>query len=126
MELLELRFRRHVLRHQSGALRARLRALQKLRLRRLLRHILLRVRIHLLGRKLPELQPRAIAALSPMLKWALIFAIISVVAAVFGFGGVSEAAGDIAKIIFFVFLALCVLFAALAIFAANKLRGRSR
>jgi uncharacterized membrane protein YtjA (UPF0391 family) len=57
-----------------------------------------------------------------MLKWALIFAIISVVAAVFGFGGVSEAAGDIAKVIFFVFLALCILFAALAIFAVRRFR----
>jgi uncharacterized membrane protein YtjA (UPF0391 family) len=61
-----------------------------------------------------------------MLKWAIIFAIVSVVAAIFGFGGVSEAAGDIAKIIFFVFLALCVIFAGLAIFAANKLSSRSR
>lgn len=57
-----------------------------------------------------------------MLKWALIFAIISVVAAVFGFGGVSEAAGDIAKVIFFVFLALCLIFAALAIFAVRRFR----
>lgn len=48
-----------------------------------------------------------------MLKWALVFAIVSVVAAIFGFGGVSEAAGDIAKVIFFVFLALCVVFAVL-------------
>ena len=48
-----------------------------------------------------------------MLKWAVIFAIISVVAAIFGFGGVSEAAGGIAKVIFFVFLALCVIFAIL-------------
>ena len=61
-----------------------------------------------------------------MLKWAIIFAIISVVAAIFGFGGVSEAAGGIAKLIFFVFVALCVIFAALAIFAANRLSGRAR
>ena len=57
-----------------------------------------------------------------MLRWAIIFAIISVVAAIFGFGGVSEAAGGIAKVIFFVFLALCVLFAALAIFAVKRFR----
>jgi uncharacterized membrane protein YtjA (UPF0391 family) len=57
-----------------------------------------------------------------MLRWALFFAIISVVAAVFGFGGVSEAAGDIAKVIFFVFLALCIIFAALAIVAVKRFR----
>jgi uncharacterized membrane protein YtjA (UPF0391 family) len=56
-----------------------------------------------------------------MLKWAIIFAIISVLAAIFGFGGISEAAGDIAKVIFFVFLALCVIFAALAIFAVKRM-----
>jgi uncharacterized membrane protein YtjA (UPF0391 family) len=44
-----------------------------------------------------------------MLYWALVFLIISLIAAVFGFGGVSAAAGDIARILFFVFLVLFVL-----------------
>ena len=57
-----------------------------------------------------------------MLRWAIIFAIISVVAAVFGFGGVSEAAGGIAKVLFFVFLVLCLIFAALAVFAVKRFR----
>ncbi|HEX3348304.1 MAG TPA: DUF1328 domain-containing protein, partial [Acetobacteraceae bacterium] len=34
-----------------------------------------------------------------MLRWALIFLIISIVAAVFGFGGISAAAADIARIL---------------------------
>jgi uncharacterized membrane protein YtjA (UPF0391 family) len=57
-----------------------------------------------------------------MLKWALIFAIISVIAAIFGFGGVAETSAGIAKVIFFVFLALCVIFAALAFFAIRRVR----
>ena len=41
-----------------------------------------------------------------MLYWALVFFVIALVAAVFGFTGVSVAAAGIAKILFFVFLAL--------------------
>ena len=35
-----------------------------------------------------------------MLKWAIIFFIISVIAGVFGFTGISAATADIAKILF--------------------------
>lgn len=45
-----------------------------------------------------------------MLKWAIIFAVISVVAGFLGFGGVSQAAGGVAKILFFVFVAIALLF----------------
>ncbi|MBD2844919.1 DUF1328 domain-containing protein [Paenibacillus sp. IB182496] len=41
-----------------------------------------------------------------MLRWAAIFFIIAIVAAVFGFGGIVDAAAGIAKILFFVFLIL--------------------
>ena len=41
-----------------------------------------------------------------MLRWAAIFFIIALVAAVFGFGGVADSAGGIAKILFVVFLVL--------------------
>jgi uncharacterized membrane protein YtjA (UPF0391 family) len=44
-----------------------------------------------------------------MLKWAAIFFIIAVIAAIFGFGGISEAAADIAQILFFIFIALFVI-----------------
>ena len=43
-----------------------------------------------------------------MLKWALIFLIVAIIAGVFGFGGISDAATDIARILFFVFLVLFV------------------
>jgi len=39
-----------------------------------------------------------------MLRYAVIFLIIALVAAVFGFGGIAAGAVDIAKILFFVFI----------------------
>jgi uncharacterized membrane protein YtjA (UPF0391 family) len=56
-----------------------------------------------------------------MFKWALIFAVIALVAAVLGFGGVAGAAAGIAKILFFVGLALVVLFLILGSAAARKI-----
>ncbi len=41
-----------------------------------------------------------------MLSYAWIFLILAIIAAVFGFGGVAVAAAGIAKILFFVFIAL--------------------
>jgi uncharacterized membrane protein YtjA (UPF0391 family) len=41
-----------------------------------------------------------------MLKWAITFFIVSLVAALFGFGGIAVAAAGIAKILFFIFVAL--------------------
>ena len=45
-----------------------------------------------------------------MLYWALVFLIVSLVAAAFGFGGIAAASAGIAEILFYVFLALFVLF----------------
>lgn len=39
-----------------------------------------------------------------MLRMALAFFIVAVIAAVFGFGGISAGATDIARVLFFVFL----------------------
>lgn len=44
-----------------------------------------------------------------MLKWSAIFFVIAIVAAIFGFTGIAEGAADVAKIIFFIFLALVLL-----------------
>ena len=41
-----------------------------------------------------------------MLYYALVFLLVSIVAAIFGFGGVAIASAGIAKILFFVFLVL--------------------
>jgi len=44
-----------------------------------------------------------------MLGWAVVFFIVAIVAAVFGFGGIAAASAGIAKILFFVFLVLFVI-----------------
>jgi uncharacterized membrane protein YtjA (UPF0391 family) len=43
-----------------------------------------------------------------MLRWALIFLVVSLIAAVFGFGGIAAQAAGIAQILFFIFLVLFV------------------
>jgi uncharacterized membrane protein YtjA (UPF0391 family) len=44
-----------------------------------------------------------------MLRWALIFLLVAILAAVFGFGGIAGEAAWIAKILLFVFLILAVI-----------------
>ncbi len=43
---------------------------------------------------------------SRMLRWAIIFFVVAIIAAIFGFGNISAAATDIAKILFYVFLVI--------------------
>jgi uncharacterized membrane protein YtjA (UPF0391 family) len=45
-----------------------------------------------------------------MLGWAVTFLIIALIAAVFGFGGIAAASAGIAKLLFFLFLVMCVIF----------------
>ena len=54
-----------------------------------------------------------------MIKWIIIFLVVALIAAVFGFGGIAEGAADIAKILFYIFLALLVISIIL-----NFVRGR--
>lgn len=44
-----------------------------------------------------------------MLMWSIVFFIIALIAAVFGFGGIAEASADVAQILFFIFLVLFVI-----------------
>lgn len=44
-----------------------------------------------------------------MLRWAVIFLVIAIIAAVLGFGGIAGTAVGIAKILFFVFLIIAVI-----------------
>ncbi len=44
-----------------------------------------------------------------LLKWALILFVISLIAGGLGFSGVSQAAGGIARILFFIFIVLFVI-----------------
>jgi uncharacterized membrane protein YtjA (UPF0391 family) len=44
-----------------------------------------------------------------MLHYAIVFLVIALIAAVFGFGGIAASAVGIAKVLFFVFVILAVL-----------------
>jgi uncharacterized membrane protein YtjA (UPF0391 family) len=44
-----------------------------------------------------------------MLRWAAIFFVIALVAALFGFGGIAVGAAEIAKTLFFIFLVIFVI-----------------
>ncbi len=54
-----------------------------------------------------------------MLKWALIFAVISLVAGILGFSGIAAGAATFAKVLFFLFLALVVVFLVLGLFVVK-------
>ena len=54
-----------------------------------------------------------------MLGWALTFLVVALIAAALGFGGIAGASVGIAKILFFVFIALFVL-----AMIARALRGQ--
>jgi len=41
-----------------------------------------------------------------MLRWAVGFLIVAIIAAIFGFGGIATGAADIAKVLFFLFLVI--------------------
>ncbi|MEZ5764087.1 MAG: DUF1328 family protein [Xanthobacteraceae bacterium] len=43
-----------------------------------------------------------------LLKWAFFFLIVSLVAALFGFTGISAATADVARILFFIFVLIFV------------------
>jgi len=55
-----------------------------------------------------------------LLKWALIFFLISIVAAVFGFTGVSLASADIARILFYIFLVIFLILLVLGLTIARR------
>jgi uncharacterized membrane protein YtjA (UPF0391 family) len=44
-----------------------------------------------------------------MLRWVLIFLVLAVIAALLGFGGLAAGFAEVARIIFFIFVALFVL-----------------
>lgn len=54
-----------------------------------------------------------------MLRWALTFLVIAIIAGVFGFGGIAAASADMAQIVFVIFLALFLISA-----VVGALRGR--
>jgi uncharacterized membrane protein YtjA (UPF0391 family) len=56
-----------------------------------------------------------------MLKWALIFLVVGLVLGALGFGGIGGAFVGLAKILFFIAIAIFIVFALLALFAGRKI-----
>lgn len=59
-----------------------------------------------------------------MLSWALVFFIVAIIAAVFGFGGIAAGAATIAQILFFIFLAGFLILLVAGLIAGRKIAGR--
>ncbi len=55
-----------------------------------------------------------------VLKWAIIFAIVAVIAGALGFGGVAGTFAFLAKALFFLFAVVCILFLVLGFTIAKK------
>ena len=58
-----------------------------------------------------------------MLKWAAIFFVISMVAALLGFTDVAAGAAQVAKVLFYICLAIFAVFLVLGLTVAQKVRG---
>jgi len=56
-----------------------------------------------------------------MLRWAAIFLVIAIIAAIFGFGGIAGTAVGVAKTLFFIFIAICVVLFLLGLFSGTRL-----
>jgi uncharacterized membrane protein YtjA (UPF0391 family) len=52
-----------------------------------------------------------------MLKWALIFFLVSIVAGIFGFTNIAAGAATIARVLFFIALAIMLVFLVLGLMA---------
>jgi uncharacterized membrane protein YtjA (UPF0391 family) len=61
--------------------------------------------------------------MSTILKWALIMFVISLVAALFGFTGLSEASADVARILFYIFIVIFVVLLVLGLTVFRAARG---
>lgn len=57
-----------------------------------------------------------------MLKWALLFFVVSLIAGLFGFTGIAAGAAAVAKILFYIAVVLFVVFLLLGVFAARAIK----
>ncbi|MFH1817109.1 MAG: DUF1328 domain-containing protein [Pseudomonadota bacterium] len=57
-----------------------------------------------------------------MLKWALLFFVVSLIAGLFGFTGIAAGAAAAAKILFYIAVVLFVAFLLLGVFAARAIK----
>lgn len=56
-----------------------------------------------------------------MLKWAFIFLIIAIVAALFGFGGIAATSAGIAQVLFYIALAIFLVMLVMGLFVGKKI-----
>jgi uncharacterized membrane protein YtjA (UPF0391 family) len=56
-----------------------------------------------------------------MLRLALFFLVVSIIAAIFGFGGIAAATADIARILFFIAIVLFVVLLVAGVMASSTL-----
>jgi uncharacterized membrane protein YtjA (UPF0391 family) len=56
-----------------------------------------------------------------MLRWALLFLLIALVAAAFGFGGIASAAAGVARVLFFIAIGIFAVTLALGLVATRKI-----
>ena len=59
-----------------------------------------------------------------MLRWAVVFLILGIIAGVLGFTAIAGAAIAIAKFLFFIFIAIFLALLILGLMAARRLTGR--
>lgn len=55
-----------------------------------------------------------------MLRWSFIFLIVAIVAAIFGFTGIAQGAAAIAKVLFFIFIAIWLVMIVLGVTLFKK------
>ncbi len=58
-----------------------------------------------------------------MLRWALIFLVIGLVAGILGFTNVAGASIEIAKVLFYIFLVIFLVLLLAGLFVGNKITG---
>jgi uncharacterized membrane protein YtjA (UPF0391 family) len=58
-----------------------------------------------------------------LLKWALIFLVVSLVAALFGFTGISAASADIARVLFYIFVIIFLVLLVLGLTIFRSVSG---
>jgi uncharacterized membrane protein YtjA (UPF0391 family) len=58
-----------------------------------------------------------------LLRWALVALIIAGIAALFGFGNIAAGAAEIAKVLFYIFLVICVILFLAGLFTYRAVTG---
>ena len=56
-----------------------------------------------------------------LLKWALVFFVVSIIAALFGFTDIAAATADVARILFYIFLVIFIVLLVLGIGSFSKI-----